>query len=64
MIVRSQFEAVRDEMREANIEEGKIYEIRLPKLMVFKIRKGRIKYLIGKKRYQEIRLDRQKEKYQ
>jgi len=63
MIVTSQFEAVRNVMRDADPETGKMPDIHMLKFATFHVKPGRLKFLKGKKYYQEERRRRQEEKY-
>jgi len=55
-IVMSQFEATRDNIRDANPEEDNAPIIRLTELITFKVKPRKLKYLTraGRERYKEI----------
>lgn len=59
----SQFEALRDEMRDADPENGNMPIIRLTELFTFKVKPRRLNYLRGKKKYREIQQQRRTAKY-
>jgi hypothetical protein len=63
LIVNSQFEAVRNVMKNADPEVGKMPDIHMLKFATFHVKPGRLKFLKGKKYYQEERKRRQEEKY-
>ena len=57
-IVSSQFEILRDNIRESDPENGIMPTIRLTELITFKVKPNKLKWLKGRKRYLRIRKER------
>ena len=54
VIVRSQFETIRNQITQADPENGKMPEIHISRIGMFKIKKSKLKYLKGKGYYKEF----------